>query len=151
MFAAFDLSLLGAMQAGLNLVLTVGFLIGLSAGGLIMLGVSMLPDTIEYDYHLTGQKREGVYAGVWSTIEKGSAAIATLLTGIILSLAGFIETTVGQTACQPLSAVSAVVFNVALLPAGLMLLSLLILSRYDLTREKLEAFAEKPLERSEGA
>jgi GPH family glycoside/pentoside/hexuronide:cation symporter len=151
MFAAFDLSLLGAMQAGLNLVLTVGFLIGLSAGGLIMLGVSMLPDTIEYDYHLTGQKREGVYAGVWSTIEKGSAAIATLLTGIILSLAGFIETTVGQTACQPLSAVSAVVFNVALLPAGLMLLSLLILSRYDLTREKLEAFAEKPLERPEGA
>ena len=142
LFALFDLSLLGAMQAGLNLVLTLGFLIGLSAGGLIMLGVAMLPDTIEYDYYMTGQKREGVYAGVWSTIEKGSAAIATLLTGFILSIAGFIETSVGQTACQPQSAVSAVIFNVALLPAMLMLLSLLIFVRYDLTRERLQQLAE---------
>lgn len=151
MFIAFDLALLGATVGGLPLVLTLGFLIGLSAGGLIMLGVSMLPDTIEYDFHLTGQKREGIYAGVWSTIEKGSAAFATLLLGLLLSAAGFIETMAGQVACQPRSAVSTIQFGVALLPAAMMALSLLFLTRYDLTRERLEALAARATGPSAGA
>jgi glycoside/pentoside/hexuronide:cation symporter, GPH family len=141
MFIAFDLALLGAAAGGLGLVLALAFLIGLSAGGLIMLGVSMLPDTIEYDFHRTGQKREGIYAGVWSTIEKGSAAFATLLLGLLLSASGFIETSAGQVACQPRSAVTTIQFGVALLPATMMALSLFFLTRYDLTRERLEALA----------
>lgn len=144
LFIAFDLALLGAAFGGLPLVLALGFLIGLSAGGLIMLGVAMLPDTIEYDYHLTGQKREGIYAGVWSTIEKGSAAFATLLLGLLLSAAGFIETSAGQVACQPRSAVTTIQLGVAMLPAAMMALSLLFLTRYNLTREHLEALAERP-------
>ncbi len=141
MFIVFDLGLLAATLGGLSLVLTLAFLIGLSAGGLIMLGVSMLPDTIEYDFHLTGQKREGIYAGVWSTIEKGSAAFATLLLGLLLSLSGFLETSAGQVACQPRSAVTTIQFGVALLPATMMALSLFFLTRYDLTRERLAAMA----------
>jgi GPH family glycoside/pentoside/hexuronide:cation symporter len=147
MFIVFDLALLGAAVGGLGLVLGLAFLIGLSAGGLIMLGVSMLPDTIEYDFHLSGKKREGIYAGVWSTIEKGSAAFATLLLGLLLSAAGFIETSAGQVACQPRSAITTIQFGVALLPATMMALSLFFLTRYDLTRERLEALAATSLGR----
>ncbi len=139
LFVVFDLALLAIGNGDVGGLLAIGFLIGLSSGGLILLGVSMLPDTIDYDHHLTGQRREGIYAGVWSTIEKGSAAVATLLAGAILSSAGYLETRAGDVACQPQSALAAVQINVALLPAAVMLLSLLLLVRYDLTRERLEA------------
>lgn len=140
-FVCLDLALLLVGEGDLGLLLSLGFLIGLSSGGLILLGVSMLPDTIDYDHHLTGQRREGIYAGVWSTIEKGSAAVATLFAGAILSGAGYLETRAGEIACQPQSALTAIQLNVAVLPAAVMLLSLLFLSRYDLTRERLEELA----------
>ncbi len=141
LFVAVDLALLAVGAGDLGLLLTLGFCIGLAAGGLILLGVSMLPDTIDYDHHLTGQRREGIYAGVWSTIEKGSAAVATLFAGLILSSAGYLETRAGEIACQPHSALVAIQINVAIVPAAVMLLSLLFLARYDLTRERLEALA----------
>ncbi|MBK6599750.1 MAG: MFS transporter [Proteobacteria bacterium] len=143
LFALFDLCLLIPGQGDVGLVLGLGFAIGIAGGGLILLGVSMLPDTIDYDYHLTGQRREGIYAGVWSTIEKGSAAIATLFAGAILSWAGYLKTRAGEVACQPEAALSAITFNVAILPAIVMILSLLFLYRYDLTREQLAAMAKK--------
>lgn len=143
MFALFDLCLLLPGQGDVGLMLGIGFLIGVSGGGLILLGVSMLPDTIDYDFHMTGQRREGIYAGMWSTIEKGSAAIATLFAGAILSWAGYLKTRSGEVACQPESALDAITFNVAILPAAVMLLSLLFLARYDLTREKLAEMATR--------
>ncbi len=141
LFALFDLCLLIPGQGDVGLMLGIGFMIGVSGGGLILLGVSMLPDTIDYDFHMTGQRREGIYAGMWSTIEKGSAAIATLFAGGILSWAGYLKTRAGEVACQPESALTAIAFNVAILPAAVMLLSLLFLARYDLTREKLAEMA----------
>ena len=141
MFALFDLCLLIPGQGDVGLMLGIGFMIGVSGGGLILLGVSMLPDTIDYDFHMTGQRREGIYAGMWSTIEKGSAAIATLFAGGILSWAGYLKTRAGEVACQPESALTAITFNVAILPAAMMLVSLLFLARYDLTREKLAEMA----------
>lgn len=136
-FVVLDLALLAVGEGDIGLMLAFGFLIGVSSGGLILLGVSMLQDTIDYDHHLTGQRREGIYAGVWSTIEKGSAAVATLFAGAILSSAGYLETRAGEIACQPYSALTAIQIDVAVVPAAVMLLSLLFLLRYDLTRERL--------------
>ncbi len=139
LFICFDLGLFAAGKGTVGLVLALGLLIGISGGGLILLGVSMLPDTIEYDFRTTGVRREGVYAGVWSTIETASAGVATLLTGLLLSSSGFIKTSAGQMACQPQSAVDAIAIAVAVTPAALMAISLLFLTRYDLTQERLAA------------
>lgn len=140
-FSILDVLLLFISSGALGPLLGLATLLGMSAGGLILLGVSMLPDTIDHDFYTTGVRREGIYAGVWSTIEKGSAAIATLFAGAILSMAGFIETQAGEVACQPTAVLDAIQLNVAILPAGLMLLSLLFLSRYDLSQERLAALA----------
>lgn len=142
-FVASDLLLLAGAPDRLPLVYATGFLVGVAAAGMILFGVSMLPDTMEYDYRRTGEKREGVYAGVWSTVEQSSAAIATLIAGIVLSAAGFIETTAGQVACQPPSAITVIQMNAAIVPALLMALSLLVLRRYDLSKEKLESLATR--------
>jgi GPH family glycoside/pentoside/hexuronide:cation symporter len=147
-FIAADLALLAGSPSTLPLVYTAGFFVGVAAAGMILFGVSMLPDTMEYDYRRTGEKREGVYAGVWSTVEQSSAAIATLIAGAVLSAAGFIETTAGQIACQPQSAVTVIRMNAAVVPAVMMALSLALLLRYDLSREKLVALAAAADKRS---
>jgi GPH family glycoside/pentoside/hexuronide:cation symporter len=140
-FILSDLSLLAGSASTLPLVYTTAFFVGVAAAGMMLFGVSMLPDTMEYDYRRTGEKREGVYAGVWSTVEQSSAAIATLIAGAVLSAAGFIETAAGQVACQPQSAITVIQLNAAVVPAALMALSLAVLRRYDLSKEKLDAMA----------
>lgn len=64
-----------------------------------------------------------------------------LLAGAILSSAGYLEARAGEIACQPLTALTAIQVNVAMLPAAVMLLSLLFLVRYDLTRNRLMALS----------
>jgi GPH family glycoside/pentoside/hexuronide:cation symporter len=64
-------------------------LLGLGAGGLLLVGQSMLPDTMQYDYQKTGIRREGIFAGVYTTVEKISFAIGPALLGLIIGYAGY--------------------------------------------------------------
>ena len=66
-----------------------GVLLGLGAGGLILVGQSMLPDTMQYDYQKTGIRREGIFAGVYTTVEIVSFAIGPALLGLIIGYAGY--------------------------------------------------------------
>ena len=66
-----------------------GVLLGLGAGGLLLVGQSMLPDTMQYDYQKTGIRREGIFAGVYTTVEKISFAIGPALLGLIIGYAGY--------------------------------------------------------------
>jgi GPH family glycoside/pentoside/hexuronide:cation symporter len=52
---------------------------------------SMMPDVIEYDELLTGERREGIFYGVWSMSGKISGAFATALSGWVLDLCGYAE------------------------------------------------------------
>lgn len=47
-------------------------------------GWSMLPDCIEIDEYKYGQRKEGMYYGLLSIIQKGSAAVVTLISGFLL-------------------------------------------------------------------
>jgi GPH family glycoside/pentoside/hexuronide:cation symporter len=50
----------------------------------------MVPDTIEYDTAKSGERKEGAYYGMWTFISKLGAALAVFVSGIILSLGGYI-------------------------------------------------------------
>src|SRR5206468_10262082 len=50
------------------------FFLGFGGGGVIMLGQAMLPDTIEYDVRRTGLRREGLFAALYTPVEKVSGA-----------------------------------------------------------------------------
>jgi len=111
-------------------------LLGISSGGLILLGVSMLPDTIEYDHIRSGKRREGIFTGIWSAVEKGAVAVGGLIVGLLLDGMGFIEST-GEMVTQPESAITAIIIGAAALPAFFMLASLPLLLRYPLTQERM--------------
>ena len=109
--------------------------LGFIGGSTLLIIQGMLPDTIHYDFIRTGMNREGVFAGVYTTIEKLAGALASGVTGIILGAFGYVAST-GQNVVQPESAIRAI-YLVASMPALCMVLSCLLMLRYHLTEEML--------------
>ncbi len=117
--------------------LTRAFMFGISAGGMMLAGNAMLPDTMDYDSKRTGLRREGIFAGLYSTMEKFAAAAGTALLGLILGVMGFIESKEGVID-QPDSAILAIYLCNSVFPVILTGLACFILRYYDLSESKLE-------------
>jgi Na+/melibiose symporter-like transporter len=85
------------------------------------------------------RSRAGVFGGVWTAGETiGMALGATVLT-VVLALTGYVESSAGVQVQQPGTAVAGIALSFSLLPAVLMLLSLLVLGRYRLRQADIEA------------
>ena len=63
---------------------------GIGMGFTYVMPHAMMPDTIEYDYLLTGVRREGAFYGIWTFGTKIGQAVALAITGFVLSLFGYI-------------------------------------------------------------
>ena len=113
-----------------------GVVIGASGSGVILMGQSMLPDTMEYDHLRTGLRREGVFAALYTTVEKLSGAIGVAVVGAILSSAGYVESR-GAVVVQPASALDAIRFIMAWVPALITLGGMAALAFYDLDERRL--------------
>ena len=116
-------------------------LIGITGGGALLAGQSLLPDTMEYDYLRTGLRREGIFAGFYTTVEKLAGAVGIGLVGFFLSHAGYIESR-GAHVVQPQSALTAIQYIVALLPAVLSLAGGIAMMFYNLSESKLQALRD---------
>ena len=121
-------------------ILARGLVAGLGAGGLLLVGQSMLPDTMEYDYQLSGERREGILSGVYTTVEKISFALGPALTGLLLGAAGYIQSADALVE-QPQAARTVMYLCASVIPIGSLGLGCLLLLRYDLTEERLKAGA----------
>jgi len=110
--------------------------IGFASTGTLLAGLALLPDTMEYGRLTSGADNDGVYSGVFTTVEKLSGAIGPLIVGGLLSAFGLVT---GQVAAaeQPESALLAVRVAASLVPAALSLLAIPVLLRYRLTAERL--------------
>lgn len=62
-----------------------GLAIGLCTGGLTLTAQAMLPDTIEEDARISGMRREGTFAALYSAVEKGASALGPLALGLVLA------------------------------------------------------------------
>ena len=92
---------------------------------------SMIPDVIEYDELMTGERREGVYYGVHATSGKITGALASAACGWGLELGRYVE----NSAEQPASALLAIRVLFALIPAIFLLICVPLLIKYPITRE----------------
>jgi GPH family glycoside/pentoside/hexuronide:cation symporter len=92
------------------------FVLAACNGGMLLMGQSLLPDVMEYDYQRTGLRREGLFAGLYSFIEKLAFATAPLTLGILLSQMGFVQG-LPRGATQPESALLAITIAIAVIPA----------------------------------
>ncbi|HKZ74862.1 MAG TPA: MFS transporter, partial [Steroidobacteraceae bacterium] len=108
---------------------------GSATAGLLLMGQSMLPDTIEYDQRRTGLRREGVYSGLYSFVEKVAAALAPSILLLVYAATGFESKAAVQT---PASA-DGIRIAAAVLPCLYFAASIPFLFVYRLTEEKLSS------------
>ncbi|MFL2769468.1 MAG: MFS transporter [Rhodospirillaceae bacterium] len=114
------------------------FGIGVAVTGILVMGFSILPDTMEYDRRRTGLNREGIYAGLYSTMEKAASGFGPLIFGAYLSAMGYVSTRGGETVAQPDAALAGIYMGLAIFPSGAAFLSAIILMFYKLDERKLK-------------
>ncbi|WP_336645842.1 MFS transporter [Microbacterium sp. USHLN186] len=108
-------------------------LAGAAYAGMQTLPMAMLPDVIAHDRTASGgENRSGVFSGVWTAGETTGMALGATVLSIVLALTGYIETTADVEVSQPGAAVTGIAIAFSLLPAVLMLASLVVLARYRL-------------------
>jgi GPH family glycoside/pentoside/hexuronide:cation symporter len=81
-------------------LIPLGLQAGASAGGFLMVTLSMLSGMLADDATRTGMNRDGVYSGVWCAVEKLAFAMGALVVGVVLGLFGFVESTNGAATAQ---------------------------------------------------
>ncbi len=74
----------------LTWIIVMAFFAGLANGCGGTLGPSVQGDVIDYDEHLTGERKEGAYFAAWNFVQKGALGVMLLLTGFVLEYSGFI-------------------------------------------------------------
>lgn len=133
-------------QATLAIILAA--LAGVGIATAYLVPWSMLPDVIDLDELNTGARREGVFYGVMTFTQKACVGLGIALTLQALQWYGFDGSLLpGQ---QPASALTALRWMVGPLPTVILLIGILLVYRYPLTKQRhAEILAE--LERRKAA
>jgi GPH family glycoside/pentoside/hexuronide:cation symporter len=116
--------------------------LGSAAGGMLLLGQSLLPDTMEWDFRVTGLRREGMLAAVYTVFEKVAFAMGAAITGVFLGTAGYIQGAGIMTVEQPESAVNAIYILASFVPGALLLTIVAAIALYKLDEQTLEGPAK---------
>lgn len=114
------------------------FVLGTFAAGKLLLGMTLLPDIMEYDSLRTGMRREGVFSGAYSLVEKSAFALSPLVLSLILSMFGYTESANNVYVEQSGDALFGIYLNIAIVPAICNALAAIVLLRYDLTEARLQ-------------
>ena len=127
--------LLSGPEESLAILLLRGAAFGVISGGMLLMGNAMLQDVMDHDYRKTGNRKNGMFAGSYSLVEKLTSGIGAQILGIVLSVSGFDRTAPAQTE----TAVQGIYVAVAMIPAVLMLVSLYVIRAYRLDESELTA------------
>jgi GPH family glycoside/pentoside/hexuronide:cation symporter len=100
--------------------------LGIVGGGSLLMSQALLPDAIEHDRRQTGLSREGIFAGIYTTVEKAAGAIGSGIAGIFLGAMGYVQSQGGDVE-QPHSAIVAIYISTAVFPAVLTCIGVAVL------------------------
>ncbi len=120
------------------LIILRACVVGVAVTGNIMLAMSMLTDTIEYDARITGVRREGVYTAIYSFVEKFTFAFGPLVIGVAMSLAGFDKSLPSEELQSP-AVRQAFLLGMAYIPVVMGLISIFLIRGYRLDEKALDS------------
>jgi oligogalacturonide transporter len=124
-------TLLPAPKDSLWLIYGCVFLCGLGRGGLVYIPWSTYNYIADVDEIMTGQRREGIFAGVMTMVRKTVQAGAVMAVGVILDMGGFVS---GATS-QPPGAVNTIIFILMVPPLILLMLGCVASAKFLLSRQ----------------
>jgi GPH family glycoside/pentoside/hexuronide:cation symporter len=136
-YAAIALTWLFALTGEIDLVTNIRiFMIGVATSGLLVMGFSILPDTMAHNTKSSGISQEGTLAAIYSMVEKGTAAFGPLIAGMLLEASGFISAGgANLPPTQPQSALIAILMLASVVPAICNVAGALLLTKFDLKEE----------------
>jgi Na+/melibiose symporter-like transporter len=114
-------------------------LCGIGYAGMQLFPLSMLPDAIELHEAETGEKRAGVFTGLWTAGETASLALGPALFSLVLAATGFVSSRAGEKILQPELAITGIALGFSVVPALLLALSVPLIRRYSVSAEDLAA------------
>jgi GPH family glycoside/pentoside/hexuronide:cation symporter len=126
-----------AEMPGLAPLLIAAAVAGVSGGGSTLSLESTLPDIMELDTRRTGLRREGIFASMFSLVEKLTSAIALVCLGVFLDAQGFVHST--HDVIQPRGAIVAISVAISIVPFIAAMLSVLVIQRWGLRDGALDA------------
>ena len=133
-FVVAALVLTSARTAPHWLVFAATALVGLGYAGVQVFPMAMLPDAAAADAARTGESRVGVFTGVWTAGETLGLALGPGLYALALASGHYISSEHADwtSQFQPDSAMTAITWGFSLLPAVLMVISVVPLWQYRL-------------------
>ncbi len=138
LFAVAALATIGALWTpGAWIYAPVG-VAGIAYAGMQSLPMAMLPDVIAHDAARHGPGRAGAFGGVWTAGETAGFALGATVLTIVLAVTGYVERTAGQTVTQPDAAIDGIVVSFSVIPAVLVVLSVLVFTKYTLRRADID-------------
>jgi len=111
-------------------VYVVAVFIGIAFSTHWVIPYAMLPDVIEYDEKMTGERREGIYYGISNFLTKLSIALGTAIPGWALAWYGYVPNAV-----QTDRALVGIRFFYAMVPALVMLVFIPLAIWFPITRK----------------
>jgi len=110
---------------------------------------SMIPDVVEYDELMTGERREGLYYGVNCMVGKVSGALGSAIVGWILEFGGYDSTLPMVSQIMTMKLDYSIRFLFGILPAALLFICIPLLMKYPITKESHAAVLEELRKRKE--
>lgn len=123
-------------------ILLRAIITGIGSGGVLLMGQALLPDTQEYDYLKSGLRREGLFAALYTTVEKASGAVGVAIVGWFLGFMGYVAGG-GGLAEQSESAILGIRLSVGLFSPMCCLLAFLALLFYNLPETRLKQLRQE--------
>ncbi|HSV96480.1 MAG TPA: MFS transporter [Spirochaetota bacterium] len=109
----------------------VMFFTGTGFGFTFAMPYAIVPDAVEYDYLLTGERTEGAFYGIWTFGIKIGQALALAISGLVLSLFGYMPEV-----AQSESSLLGIRLLLGPIPAVILVLSIVTLYLYPINEKR---------------
>ncbi|NJK80307.1 MAG: MFS transporter, partial [Chloroflexaceae bacterium] len=127
------------------LALFIAAVAGIGVSTSYLIPWSLVPDVVDYHELQTGQHQEGMFYGLLVFAQKLGLALGLFIVGVVLAGQGFDQNlTVAQ---QPESAVFAIRLLISLLPAGLLVVGMVLAFFFPITQQQHAAIAAELAQR----
>jgi len=139
-------------QVNIGLTIVHVILCGVGMSAIQIIPYASLPDVVDVDEYVNGERREGAYYGVTQFCYKMASGIGCALVSFVLGLAGYIEADSeayyeiienGGQIVQPDGALTAIRIVIAIVPSVIFILSIISAYRAGLGRDRFNKIVEE--------
>ncbi len=135
MVLLYVISVVPALRANIWMVYAAQFV--KSTGVIVATGYmwALVPEVISYGEYVNGKRISGIVNALTGLFYKAGMALGGVIPGMVLAFVGFDK---GSESVQSPLAEQGILWLVAVIPAALLVVALMIISRYELTDERID-------------